>query len=392
MKELFSIIFILFTQFFYAQWVQQVSGVSANLNDVYCITENIVVVVGDNGTILKTTDGGANWVEKSSGTIESLNIVRFASQNVGYTINYSGNLYKTINGGESWNAISSILVSNIFDLSCVNENIFYSTSNNNLYKTINGGVSFQTINTSQFLQNIQFINEIVGFASAYGELLKTSDGGYTWTNIGNVNSISLYSAFYFVNDSVGFKLSNQDLYKTTDGGNTYTYLSTINHTMLKLFAPSENIIWGVNAVFLLNGQPNYTTRGEILDGVFQRIDASSPLLKSIYFANPTTGYALGEGHIYKNVTGTMLGLNEVDSTENIKIYPNPTSNQITISLNENNNQSFTIEITDSLGKKIYSNYYKQNNITINTEKFLKGIYFLTIINNNKSQTQKIIIN
>ena len=395
MKKLFSIIFILFTQFFYAQWVQQNSGVSELLNDVYCITENIVVAVGNNGTILKTTDGGAYWVQKTSGTGYNLEKVQFPNPNVGYAVSVIGEILKTLDGGDTWNMIYSFGNSDTRDISCVDENIFYYTYNYTLYKTINGGISFQVINTPQFIQNIQFINEMVGFASGNDGLLKTNDGGLTWISIGSVLSgfgIG-YTPFFFYNETVGYKISSEgNLYRTTDAGVTYTYLTTVSSTMLKLFAPSENIIWGVTPVLTLDGLQYYTMRGEIADGVFQRIDASSPLLKSIYFANPTTGYGVGWDGLVKNVTGTMLGLIEVDSKESLKIYPNPSSSLITILLNESNNLPFTIEITDSLGKKIYSNYYKQNNITINTEKFLKGIYFLTIINTNKSQTQKIIIN
>ena len=395
MKKLFSIIFILFTQFFYAQWVQQNSGVSELLNDVYCITENIVVAVGNNGTILKTTDGGAYWVQKTSGTGYNLEKVQFPNPNVGYAVSVIGEILKTLDGGDTWNMIYSFGNSDTRDISCVDENIFYYTYNYTLYKTINGGISFQVINTPQFIQNIQFINEMVGFASGNDGLLKTNDGGLTWISIGSVLSgfgIG-YTPFFFYNETVGYKISSEgNLYRTTDASVTYTYLTTVSSTMLKLFAPSENIIWGVTPVLTLDGLQYYTMRGEIADGVFQRIDASSPLLKSIYFANPTTGYGVGWDGLVKNVTGTMLGLIEVDSKESLKIYPNPSSSLITILLNESNNLPFTIEITDSLGKKIYSNYYKQNNITINTEKFLKGIYFLTIINTNKSQTQKIIIN
>ena len=65
MKKLKTIFLILLTMPIYAQWVQQTSGTGENLNDVYCITADIVVAVGDNGTILKTIDGGTTWVQKN---------------------------------------------------------------------------------------------------------------------------------------------------------------------------------------------------------------------------------------------------------------------------------------------------------------------------------------
>lgn len=383
-----------------AQWVQQISGTSENLNDVYCITEDIVVVVGDNGTILKTTNGGANWVQKTSGTTLKLTKVQFASTNIGYVsgVNMSNglvNILKTIDGGENWNIMISYTTTNIFDFWCVNENIFYYTNTGTLFKTVNGGSSFQTINTTEFLQNIQFTDEMKGFASSGSSLLKTINGGVSWSNIGDVSSGFGNTPFYFFNENIGFKLNSGSLYKTSDGGINYTYLSNINHTMLKIFAPTENIIWGVTTVLLLNGQPNYTIRGETGTGGFQRIDTNYPILISIHFASPTKGYGVFYGGgIFKNTTGTMLGINEIDKKDNVKIFPNPATDKITISFVENTAQPFTIEIIDTLGKKLFSKNYEIENdtISINTEKIPKGVYFLTIINNEKKQTQKIMIN
>lgn len=395
MKKLQTIVLLLFTISFYGQWVQQNSGTSENLNDVYCISENIVVVVGDNGTILKTIDGGANWVQKISNTTYNIKKLQFVNQNVGYalgsdsTLNF-GNILKTINGGESWTVIRTFNLSNTSDLSCVNENIFCYTNNHILYKSIDGGDTFQTINTTDFIQNIQFINEQVGYALGSAGLVKTIDGGITWNFVRNNVTI-----FYFLNENVGFFRTGAGLSKTTDGGISIINLTTVDHTMQKIFPPNESIIWGVTGELLLDGQPKYTTRVEVLNTEdFQRIDASIPILKSIHFTNPTKGYGVAwGGEIYKNTTGTMLGLNGINSEKSIKIYPNPTSDQITIAFSEQPASVFSIEILDSLGKGVFHKVYNlENNIIINTKPLSKGVYFLTVAKQEKRQTQKLIIN
>lgn len=397
MKNFTTLFFILVFTPIYAQWVPLNSAPLGTYKDIFCITEDIVFVVGDNGTLLKTTDGGITWVQKNSGTNQDLMFIKFATSNVGYIICMNGTLLKTIDGGENWDFISSTLISNIHDISCVNENIFYCSSNGLLYKTINGGETFQTINTPDYIEKIQFINEDIGFANGLGILLKTIDGGSTWSTIGGVDSGLIGSHFFFLNENTGFKKYLNELYKTTDGGSTYSYLTTITHSMEKLFAPSENIVWGITVALLLNGQPNYTTRGETLaNGDFQRIDVDQPIFSSIYFPNPTLGYAASpvDGKIYKNTTGTMLGVNKIDTKTNILIYPNPTTtNIINISINKTIIQSFTVEITDFLGKKVFSKLYNdKNEIIINTNLFSKGIYFLTLSNQDINQTKKLIIN
>ena len=361
-----------------------------------------VVVVGDNGTILKTTNGGVNWVQKTSGTNLKLMKVQFPTQNIGYIIGFntsngSALLFKTIDAGETWTSINATETIDIQDFSCVDENVIYITKNDGSFKkSINAGVSFELINDAQFFQNIQFVNELNGFASSSGILMKTTDGGFNWVSIGSVDIGFSTSSFYFINDAVGFvKKSNKQLHKTIDGGLNYTYLSTLDYYMPKLFASSENVIWGVTVDLLLNGQPNYTMRGEVSNlNNFQKVDASFPILNSIYFINPTKGYGVASGgQIFKNSTGTMLGLNEVNNKDYLKIYPNPSSDEVTVSFDEIPTQKVTIQIIDTLGKTIsIQNYFNQNNIIINTKLISEGVYYLNVINQDKRQTQKLIIN
>lgn len=401
MKKLKTLFLILLTMPIYAQWVQQNSGTSQSLNDVYCITEDVVVVVGNNGTILKTIDGGTTWLQKPSPTIYNLEKVQFASANVGYAFGIDSSrsrriILKTSNGGENWVILLSFnsMMSN--NLSVINENIFYYTNNTTLYKTVDGGTTFQTINTSESIQNIQFVDEQKGFGTGSG-LFKTIDGGVSWTSIGGIDIYSESSslAYYFFNETTGFKKYNNELLKTVDGGLNYTYLTTISFMMQKLFAPSVNIVWGVTWELSLDGQPNYTSRVEILNfNQIQRIDTNDPALKSIYFISPTIGYGVNWfGQIFKNTIGTMLDVNQIKTDKGMLLYPNPANGEVSISFNESPSESFSIEIIDSIGKKVFKEvYHNENNININTNSMSKGVYFLSVINQEKRETRKVIIN
>jgi photosystem II stability/assembly factor-like uncharacterized protein len=55
-----------------AQWEPQNSCTTNNLYSVYFTNTTTGYVVGDSGTILKTTDGGINWLPQSSGTSNRL--------------------------------------------------------------------------------------------------------------------------------------------------------------------------------------------------------------------------------------------------------------------------------------------------------------------------------
>ncbi len=74
---------------------------------------------------------------------------------------------------------------------------------------------------------------------------------------------------------------------------------------------------------------------------------------------------------------------------NLKVYPNPAVNQITIDAKED---LFTrIEILDAQGKLIYSRNFNNFKTTIGTEKFNSGIYFIRVHFNKHIESRKLIV-
>ena len=61
-----------------------------------------VRVVGDNGTILRTTNGGTTWTSQTSGTTNCLNGVSFTDANTGTAVGMMAQSYRTTNGGTTW--------------------------------------------------------------------------------------------------------------------------------------------------------------------------------------------------------------------------------------------------------------------------------------------------
>lgn len=72
---------------------------------------------------------------------------------------------------------------------------------------------------------------------------------------------------------------------------------------------------------------------------------------------------------------------------NVAIYPNPTQGNLYVVNKEN--APITVSISDILGKNVYQNVIR-NTETIDFNVFGKGFYFVTIQQNNKSQTFKIM--
>ena len=57
-----------------------------NLFGVHFIDENIGWAVGENGTIIRTSDGGENWLELSCGTVNDLKDVFFLDSQNGFVV------------------------------------------------------------------------------------------------------------------------------------------------------------------------------------------------------------------------------------------------------------------------------------------------------------------
>lgn len=80
-------------------------------------------------------------------------------------------------------------------------------------------------------------------------------------------------------------------------------------------------------------------------------------------------------------------------TENVNVYPNPFTNQLTIQLPTTLSNKAMVELTDITGKIIFTDIATKTSneeIVVNTNHLQKGIYILKVINNNQVFTKKII--
>lgn len=103
-----------------------------------------------------------------------------------------------------------------------------------------------------------------------------------------------------------------------------------------------------------------------------------------------SGIQLGNG-FYPSLNLQALNNEEVNFDPQIKIYPNPTSQQLFIS-HETSNE-FLVQIHDVNGKSLFNGTIKKEE-PINIVSYANGTYFITITTseNIKNNTYKIIKN
>lgn len=339
-------------------WGQKISGTTADLKDVKYINPTTIIAVGDWGTILKSTNGGMGWTSIYSGTTERLFSICVNGSDI-YTCGHNGVILKSTDEGNSWSSINPGQGAHIFDVFFTSSTVGYAVGNDAyIHKTTNGGLSWTTlydfdsgISADFQLRSIYFTDANNGFIVGknlienQAIIIRTTNGGTTWT------PQIVYGASYvdikFVNNNVGF-IVNQNLnsyvsgiQKTTDGG--------INWTWLTIIPKVQN---------------------------------------DIAFSNSGVAYTCGfNGSIFKS-TNINLGIDDLENNQALSVYPNPSSEKITITLDSSMiSENLTIHIYSFSGEELTS---QSNTGTIDISNFPTGIYVLKVQNETTSWTKKLI--
>jgi photosystem II stability/assembly factor-like uncharacterized protein len=209
--------------------------------------------------ILRTTDGGYSWSVRYTDATIDFRQVTFPNSNTGYIIaNYGLDsliLFKTIDSGNTWMKINSQY--NIY--SCfywamsfpsVDTGYIVVDACSMVGKTYNGGASiqFDSLPASVGTVGVYFRTSNEGIVTGYnGEIFKTTSAGNLWINVADPgNSLPLYAG-YFVSHDTGWVVggdgfSSGVILKTANGGGSWTNTTGLNsETFNSIYFPTSNI-------------------------------------------------------------------------------------------------------------------------------------------------------
>ncbi len=165
-------------------WSHQYSS-TINNGGVTFINPSMGWVWRNNGTFLRTTNGGSSWLQLSPGTRNTIIRAFFIDANNGWAATGSSTIYHTTNGGTSWAETPSYLNQGVVDIA------FYGTkygwalpSFGVVARTTDGGASWTPHPTGEDkwpMQTLAFADSMNGWIGGYhGRLYITTDGGVTW--------------------------------------------------------------------------------------------------------------------------------------------------------------------------------------------------------------------
>ena len=146
--------------------------------------------VGDQGTILATTDGGVTWNVQSSGTQLFLGRATFASALVGWVAGSSGELLKTADGGASWRRVSFGRNDFVQAIGATDaEAAWVTTTQGDAFVTSNGGLQWRQVRgpgTGSFRiipVSVGDVWSLAPFYTAQPSLSHSIDGGASWVAV-----------------------------------------------------------------------------------------------------------------------------------------------------------------------------------------------------------------
>ncbi len=193
-------------------------------------------------------------VQKSYGG--HLYSVFFVNADVGYAGGFQS-LFKTTNGGQTWNQLYHQALSpdiQINDIFFTDENYGFAVGSATLYggdqavganatilKTTDGGSTWTkqvigSLGSWSSLYHVYFISKMVGFADSY----QTSNGGLTW------EPMNAYDIIKFVDANTGYAGNDGVISRTSDGGLSWVELYKFSWFLSLTFHDGKFFVLGTN--------------------------------------------------------------------------------------------------------------------------------------------------
>lgn len=363
------------------QWRPLASAINnidnQRFDDIFFINDNVGWAAnGAYAAVYKTTDGGATWTtqvtEQSLGGNYYFRNIEFIDENVGFLGTLNNLFLKTTDGGTNWIPVTNVPnnPAAICGLDAVGASTIFGCgayfSPAFLIKSTDGGATwtYKDMNAlATALVEVQFVDESLGYAAGAdsngGVILKTLDGGENWTSIYNSNIPGEYVWKLQVlasNSNVVFGSveanapNNGRMIRSLDAGVTWINKEVPFTSVQAVGFLTENHGWmggytstlGTNFPFM-----------ETFDGGDTWTDAGvGGNLNRIFFLSDNLAYAAG-ATVYKF---SDTSLSSVPFTETnrvplkVKILSNAIKDKLHVSVEFNDSDHVVFEIYDAGGK------------------------------------------
>ena len=230
-------------------WQPVPSGVTSTLLDIDFVDSTHGWAVGQDGTIIATSDGGETWYSQASGFELTIRGIDFIDPQTGWAVGHLGLILHTSDGGRTWSVQGheTALGLNLIRVRFNGPDTGWIITERGGFtlRTTDGGATWgrQFFDSTQARSDAFILDDThswVAFKS--GGVLSTSDSGATWKAHKGVNQVQIgTSGIYFLDERRGWiagwrgkergitsgvqfvkYLTDGMVAYTTDGGQTWT--------------------------------------------------------------------------------------------------------------------------------------------------------------------------
>ena len=372
-----------------AQWVQT-SLDSERINCLLVKGSNIFAGSLANGVYL-STNNGSNWAVKDTGLPSACGIGTLVIKGDSiFAATYATGIYLSPNNGSNWVACGDTGLPGASLLAIKGDTIFagarmyLSTNNGNNWTGINGGFSVNSVLSIAVSDSNVYAGTSSGGSLHGGGVFKFSNSGGNW------NVLGLGYPASGVNDVFSIAVSDTNIFAGTDGGiflfshytgiwnDAYTGLTNTNVNALAI--NGSKIFAGTNDGVFLS-----TTNGNNWVNISSGLP-SNTIIHCIAFDSTYAYIGTGAAGVWKQFLSLITGIKEINNADNIVVYPNPATNNITIEAP----QKSTIEILNIQGQTILQQQIQQGKTNIDISALAKGVYILRLCSNDKTAVTKIV--
>lgn len=229
------------------------------------------------------------------------------------------------------------------------------------------------------LLNVTFLALVIS-PSLFSQILTVNSGSSV--SIASGSSITL----------AGLEIAPSDTY-VISGDNAISRASTAissesNSSVSRVYNTTAMLsgFTGTLTFSYLDGELNDINEDDLVLELQAADDSWTSYTATVDPNSNTVSYMFDDAVSFKGVTasaaGASLTVEDIETSNSIVVYPNPTADRIYINSTENT----TSELFDLMGRKVRST--SQNQMDLST--LGNGAYILNIITTNKTQSFKII--
>jgi len=404
-----------------AQWIQQNSGTTQSLTDVVMIDTTTAIVVGRDGSILRTTDCGSNWIDVAAplSFIQPWKAVDFCGTLNGVIIGEFGGILITTNGGINWQTRYIPTEQKCLSVLQLSPGYFYVGADSGwVYQTADTGKTWtsEQISTDPIRALFEWRGAYIFtfglpiFAlTPYSLFSSTVFPSSSWAETALPFQIHISQGFdgEFCNGGgagfiVGFQGDDRAapiILRNSVSDTTWYDVSPITKEdgiFVGVSAPSANVIYVCGTGGMIyksaDGGDTWTVSAT----------PTTQNLNAIYFYDENHGFAVGDsGVILHTSNGGLTGIDNQENHLPVKFvlkqnYPNPFNQMTTISFSLPVKSFVSLKVFDLAGREVSSlvseelsagEYLRQ----WNAAGFPSGIYFYHLQFGSKAVTKKLVL-